>query len=403
MEQNDIVFGIDVSKDKSNVAVLDNRIAAKQFKITNNAKGFQSLGEKLASYTNPSIIFEATGVYSRRLENYLLQANYRYTILNPLRAKKDMDSFRRTKTDSLDAIGLAKVMSLHNYDPKALSNPVYSELHALERFYQQQNEDMVREKNRLHKSLTITFPEIEHLLSSTDGDLYWNLVEKFPSPKCALRYSVDTISKFVSKSTKKHMSIDRPKEIAGSLLELAKESFQMTNIDSEIEETRYHAKRVKEIDSKKNYLINEMAKLAKDLPEIKILTSIPGIAIKTAVCLTAELGDIRRFYSANAINAFVGIDLAHYESGNYTAKDHIRKRGNAYARKILFKTVLNIVAASQKHPTNISLVYETKKQSSSSGGTKKIVISAMNHLIRTIYYLVKNNEMYDVGKFSAKE
>ena len=108
----------------------------------------------------------------------------------------------------------------------------------------------------------------------------------------------------------------------------------------------------------KTLLIDEMAELSKNLPEIKVLTSIPGIGLKTAICLTAEWRDIRRFYSYNAINAYVGIDLIHYESGNYTAEDHIRKRGNSYARKILFKAILNIISASTHTPTNISLYYE---------------------------------------------
>lgn len=110
----------------------------------------------------------------------------------------------------------------------------------------------------------------------------------------------------------------------------------------------------------KTLLIDEMAELSKNLPEIKVLTSIPGIGLKTAICLTAEWRDIRRFYSSNAINTYVGIDLIYCESGNYTAGDHIRKRGNSYARKILYKAVLNIISASTHTPTNISLSYNEK-------------------------------------------
>lgn len=398
----EFVFGIDVSKTTSNVAILVNSQTVKQFKINNNAEGFKTLGAQLCSFKKPLIIFEATGVYSRGLENYLLQSNYKYTRINPLRAKKDMDSFRHDKTDSLDAIGLAKAMSLHHYDPTKLSDPIYSKLHALERFYQEQNEDIVREKGRLHKTLSVTFPEIEKLLSSTDGELYWNIVQKFPSARLVKRYDVSSLSKIILKSTTKNIGLVRSRRIASRFIDLANESFSMTNIDYEIEEAKYHAHEVQRIDHIKAQLIDEMTGLSQNLPEIKILTSIPGIGIKTAVCLTAEWGDIRRFYSSNAINAFVGIDLIHYESGNYTAGDHIRKRGDAYARKILYKAILNIVSASRRTPTNISLVYDEKKRSSGSKGTKKIVISAIHHLIRTIYHLVLNNEMYETKMFSAE-
>jgi len=43
---------------------------------------------------------------------------------------------------------------------------VYQHLRDLSRFYQNMNEDLVRAKNRLHKVLQITFPELENLLST---------------------------------------------------------------------------------------------------------------------------------------------------------------------------------------------------------------------------------------------
>ncbi|MFD1471848.1 IS110 family RNA-guided transposase [Companilactobacillus mishanensis] len=398
----DSVFGIDVSKRTSNVAILVNSQTVKQFTIDNNAHGFNILDEQLRSFTDPLIIFEATGIYSRPVENYLDQAKYRYTKINPLRAKKDMDSFRHNKTDSLDALGLAQAMTLHHYKSVELSSPVYSELHDLERFYQERNEDIVREKNRLHRTLSITFPEVERLLSVTDGDLYWNIVQQFPSPEYVLRKREDEIAPCIMQATNKNMSIDRSMKLAIKLTDLANSSFKMTNIDCVTKETIFHTSEVQRIDHCKSDLINKMAELSENLPEIKIITSIPGIGIKTAVCLVAELGDIRRFYSSNAINAFVGIDLIHYESGDYTAGDHIRKRGAAYARKILYRAVLNIISASRTKPTNISLVYDRKKQSSGSKGSKKIVVMAMHHLIRTIYHLVLNNEMYDTKMFPAE-
>ncbi|MFT8460035.1 MAG: transposase [Liquorilactobacillus ghanensis] len=61
---------------------------------------------------------------------------------------------------------------------------------------------------------------------------------------------------------------------------------------------------------------------------------------------------IRRFHSANAINAYIGIDLTTYQSWDYTAEQHIRKCGNPLARRGLYRTVINIISASsyRKHP-----------------------------------------------------
>lgn len=135
------------------------------------------------------------------------------------------------------------------------------------------------------------------------------------------------------------------------------------------------------------------------LSEVPLLVSIPGIGIKTALCLIAELGDVRRFHSANAINAYIGIDLIRYESGQYEAKMHIRKRGNPYARKILYRAILNIISVSQYQPTLISANYKRKKQSAQSHGTKKIAIAAMSQFNRLMHHLILNNELYDSTTF----
>ena len=120
-----------------------------------------------------------------------------------------------------------------------------------------------------------------------------------------------------------------------------------------------------------------------------------GIAETTATSIIGELGDIRRFQSTNQINAFIGIDLRHYESGNFLAKEHITKRGNPYARKILFKCIHNIASASHTNPCHIADFYEKRKRQSTIASTKPHAIASIHRLIRTMYYLITHNKLYD--------
>ena len=138
-----------------------------------------------------------------------------------------------------------------------------------------------------------------------------------------------------------------------------------------------------------------MVTLAQPLPEYAILLSIPGRAETTATNIIGELGDIRRFHSANQINAFIDIDLRHYESGDFLAKEHITKRGNPYARKILFKCIHNIASASHTNPCHIADFYEKRKRQSQVTSTKPHTIASIHRLIRTMYYLITHNKLYD--------
>ncbi len=65
------VFGIDVSKASSEVAILVNGEKIHGYTMLNDAIGFNRLLNDLKTVHNPEIIFKATGVYSRRLRAFL--------------------------------------------------------------------------------------------------------------------------------------------------------------------------------------------------------------------------------------------------------------------------------------------------------------------------------------------
>ena len=87
-------FGIDVSKESSEVAILVNGERVHVYTMPNDIIGFSRLLEDLKTVSNPEIIFEATVVYSRRLQAFLEENSYGYTRLNPLEAKKQLDRLR---------------------------------------------------------------------------------------------------------------------------------------------------------------------------------------------------------------------------------------------------------------------------------------------------------------------
>ena len=337
------VFGIDVSKTSSEVAILVNGEKVHGYTILNDTIGFNRLLGDLKTVHNPEIIFEATGVYSRRLQAFLEEYSYAYTRLNPLEAKKQLDSLRVRKTDKIDAEKLAKSQLVHNRKPTYVQEEVYQHLRDLSRFYQNMTEDLVRTKNRLHKVLQVTFPELENLLSTPTGEQYWNLVMAFPCKEFVLSLSQSNLCEIIRQSTSKRISEKRIAYLTDKLIKLAKQSFCAVKKTSPmLEEVRYYAQELLRLSERRQVVLNDMVALAQPLPEYDILRSIPGIAEATATSIIGELGDIRRFQSTNQINAFIGIDLRHYESGNFLAKEHITKRGKLYARKILFKCIHNI-------------------------------------------------------------
>ena len=390
------VFGIDVSKASSEVAIVINGEKIHGYTMPNDTIGFTRLLDDLKTVQKPEIIFEARGVYSRRLQAFLEENGYAYTQLNPLEAKKQLDSLRVRKTDKIDAETLAISQFVLNRKPTYIQEEVYQELRDLSRFYQNLTEDIVRTKNRLHKVLQVTFPEMENILSTPTREQYWNLVMTFPYKDFVLELSKDELLEGIRQSTSKRISDKRVAYLAQKLAALANQSYCTVKKNSPIlEEVRYYAKELLRLSEQRQAVLEQMVELAQPLPEYEILLSIPGIAETTATSMIGELGDIRRFQSANQINAFIGIDLRHYESGNFLAKEHITKRGNPYARKILFKCIHNIAAASHTNHCHIEDFYEKRKRQSQTTSTKPHTIASIHRLIRTMYYLITHNKLYD--------
>lgn len=151
------VFGIDVSKVSSEVAILVNGEKVHGYTMPNDAIGFARLLGDLKTLHKPEIVFEATGVYSRRLQAFLDEHGYAYTRLNPLEAKKQLDSLRVRKTDQIDAEKLAQSQFVLSRKPTYVQEEVYQNLRDLSRFYQNLTSDTM---NLVTSSLRNTLPNV---------------------------------------------------------------------------------------------------------------------------------------------------------------------------------------------------------------------------------------------------
>jgi transposase len=402
---NLVVVGIDVSSRKSAVCMMLNKQIIKQFNIANDAIGFKQLLAEISFFKEqPQIVFEATGVYSCKLQAFLNQHHYRYTMINPLKAKLQLNQFRKSKTDQHDARDLAYSQFVYHRAPTYLQDPNYQQLGAMSRFYEQLTHDLVSAKNRLHRVLQFTFPELETITSTTNGLNYWRYVQAFTQPQIVKDLGYEGVMQCLLNfhGTGKK----RADRLATKLLELANIAYPAVDEAAfEVTEARYYAKRLMTLFKQRKEIIQKMIDLANKLPkrDLQILESIPGISEITAVRLLGELGDIRRFRNPNALNTFVGLDLRHYQSGEMELTDHISKRGNPIGRKILYRVIGQMDSVRYFEPCHIADYYEKKKRSSQSRSFKKIAIAAVHKLIRTIYYLIVRDQLYDYSVVKNKK
>jgi len=105
------MVGIDVSKEKLDVALLRDQGKFRDKVVANSRKGFLELAAWLAKQgvTQAHICMEATGAYWADLAEFLVDAGFEVSVVNPLLIRKFGESLgERSKTDRLDARVIAK-------------------------------------------------------------------------------------------------------------------------------------------------------------------------------------------------------------------------------------------------------------------------------------------------------
>ena len=84
-----------------------------------------------------------------------------------------------------------------------------------------------------------------------------------------------------------------------------------------------------------------MQTLAETLPEYAVLRSMAGVGDRLGPLILAEIGDIRRFHSGKALNAYAGNDAPPYQSGTFESHNrHISKRGNEELSKNSYEVII---------------------------------------------------------------
>ena len=183
------------------------------------------------------------------------------------------------------------------------------------------------------------------------------------------------------------------KRKANIIKEYAANSYPGVSENSEdVNNLKQLANVIIDITKQKDEVKNRLIELAKQTKNFNNIVSIFGIADLSASLIIAELKDITRFNNIKQINASCGLDPTIIQSGksiNYHGP--ISKRGNRYARKILFNCSRNIVSLSAKHDKKnpIYVYYQKKKQ---EGKHYYACLTACStKLIRIIYALCMNN------------
>ena len=388
-----IAVGIDVSKSKSTVAILnaDGSKRITPFDVKHNLPELNALVKYLNDLNeNIVILMEHTGHYHYPILKKLNDEGFQVCLVNPYQMKKYGDTeLRRTKTDKKDAVRIATYALEKSYQlvPYNSMEQKYEDLRLLSRQYSQRMATLTFNKVHLVNLLDETMPGITTILSlntrDPDTSLSMLFIKKYKSYDYIRKMGKTRFLESYSKLTKKARN-RRVDHLGLSIYELATQSITThgENTYTIMAQTQC-LNLVAEAQKAADTIITQMQAIAITIPEYNILRSMNGVGDRLGPLILAEIGDVRRFHSGKALNAYAGNDAPPYQSGNFESHNrHISKRGNAALRKYCFEVMQALkLLKPQDDPVYLFLV--KKEQEGKPYNVAKM--AGVNKFLR-IYY-----------------
>jgi len=137
----------------------------------------------------------------------------------------------------------------------------------------------------------------------------------------------------------------------------------------------------------------QLERLAKDLPIVAQLLSIPGIGLLTATAVVAFVGDVRRFKDARRFASYLGLTPKEFSTGKKRRLGRISKQGNTYLRHLLIHGARSLLRAATTHKQHDRFrAWALAKVA--SRGPHKGATAVANKLARIVWAVWFRNDTY---------
>lgn len=345
-----LTIGVDIGDRSSHYCVVDGKgEIVEEGKLDTTRTGLNALFEGLARV---SVAIEA-GTHSPWISRHLSSQGHEVIVANPRRVEAISSNNR--KNDRVDAKMLAK---LARFDPELL-HPIRHRT----------------EETQVH---------LTHIRSRANlVEMRTALVNEARGQAKALGYRLETCD---PDDLGLKQAKDLPEGVRGAL--------QLT-----LETIGDLTEKIKQADW-------NIGQIAKQYPEIKLLTAIYGVGELTALAFVLTIEDAGRFEKSRDVGAYLGIAPGQKQSGDSDPQQRITKEGDRMVRWMLVQCAHCMLRKNA--PDSDLKRWGEKKLSEQAGkpgkksGKKKVLVAMARKLSVVMHKLWANGEEYD-PLYNAKQ
>jgi transposase len=334
------------------------------------AKNLRELSDWLAANNCKDVCMESTGKYWHPVWN-VLELTCRPVLAHP----KYLKAIRGKKTDKKDAKWIADVFKHDLVSGSFIPPALIRELRDLLRYRFKLTNFKSSEKNRAQNCLTTSNIQLDHAFSDVFGKsatAILNYLLEHPEEK-----NFD-VTQFIHKRCKTPIEE----------IQLSIDGDISTEQAEKLKIIRAH---IDSLESCKTTLESVILKLAEPLlPQINLVSTVPGIKEFSAITVLAEIGiDMSVFPTAKHLCSWAGLAPQCNESGGKKKSSRVSRAG-VYIKPLLVQCA-NAVVKSNKHPEIKNRYLSIKKRR----GHKKAIIAIARMLLTAIFHILKKNEPYN--------
>lgn len=379
--------GVDIASENHVVAIVndDGSVLVKPSSFAEDAAGYEKLFGVLGSPEGCLVAMEATGHYWKNLFVALVTRGFTAALINPLRTRRFAEEdLQRTKTDSIDALGIAQFGRQKKPVPTLLPDAVTEELREMIELHDRLTRDSSDRVRQLHRLVDLGFPEFTRHVKHLDSQLATSVLSQYPTAQAYERLTVRRLARLCYDG--RHFVGD---QLAQELIEAARRSvgahhaeIYRTQIVYLCEDLDVLRRRLKQLDQ------DIETKLAEHQVGT-LLTSIDGVGPTTAARLASVMGDPIRFRKAGALASYTGAIPGLRKSGKHqsdrAALTHI---GNARLRTALYMPTLSAIRCNPwLHAYYEHLIAKGKLP-------KVAILACMRKLLTAAFSVAKNRRPF---------
>ena len=361
------VCGVDVHRDLLVATILSGETETKETRnFVNDPDNIDKLKDWLRTHECNRAVMESTSIYWVPLYLALEESGFEAVLANAHQVK----GVPGRTTDQSSSEWLAHLLRSGLIKPSYVPDKRLRELRELTRLRVKYVQNRTAFKNRCQKVLNRVNIRLRSKLSDVFGKSGMEILNGLMAGK-SVEYILDhTQSKHLKSRCDEIKSVAR-----GALSE--NDIFVLKHLTETI---KHLNEQIHELEARIEMVVNKQ--------DVEIVSSVPGVGVRSAAAILAEIGDAKRFSSGKQIASWTGLAPSLHQSAGVCILGSITKTGSKWLRWNMVEVAHAAVRVRDSRFRALFLRVMAKK------GKKTAYVAVARKMLTVIWHLLVNGEKY---------